>query len=136
MDGYFVDAKIGDLDGNGIPDLIIVMNLSRFGTNATPHVFVAVYSWEEDSFSELPSVTLDIGKQADIILIDPKVLKSRDCNETRRLEYRELFDHKQMVNRPEGIVTQVLINGHTVWVDGMFTDVLGAKPLGRALRAA
>ena len=63
LDGYFVDAKIGDLDGNGIPDLIIVMNLSRFGTNATPHVFVAVYSWEEDSFSELPSVTLDIGKQ-------------------------------------------------------------------------
>ena len=63
LDGYFVDAKIGDLDGNGIPDLIIVMNLSRFGTNATPHVFVAVYNWEEDSFSELPSVTLDIGKQ-------------------------------------------------------------------------
>ena len=63
LDGYFVDAKIGDLDGNGVPDLIIVMNLSRFGTNATPHVFVAVYSWKEDSFSELPSVTLDIGKQ-------------------------------------------------------------------------
>ena len=32
LDGYFVDAKIGDLDGDGIPDLIIVMNLSRFGT--------------------------------------------------------------------------------------------------------
>ena len=26
-------------------------------------VFVAVYTWEEESFSELPSVTLDIGKQ-------------------------------------------------------------------------
>ena len=63
LDGYFVDAKIGDLDGNGVPDLVIVMNLSRFGTNATPHVFVAVYNWEEESFSELPSVTLDIGKQ-------------------------------------------------------------------------
>ena len=63
LDGYFVDAKIGDLDGDGIPDLIIVMNLSRFGTNSTPHVFVAVYSWEDGSFSELPSITLDIGKQ-------------------------------------------------------------------------
>ena len=36
LDGYFVDAKIGDLDGDGTPDLIIVMNLSRFGTNSTP----------------------------------------------------------------------------------------------------
>ena len=91
---------------------------------------------EPANFFGIDVGTLDIGKQADIILIDPKVLKSWDCNETRRLEYRELFDHKQMVNRPEGIVTQVLINGHTVWVDGRFTDVLGAKPLGRALRAA
>ena len=28
LDGYFVDAKIGDLDGDGVPDLVIVMNLS------------------------------------------------------------------------------------------------------------
>ena len=63
LDGYFVDAKIGDLDGDGVPDLTIVMNLSRYGMNSTPHVFVAVYSWENGSFSELPSVTLDIGKE-------------------------------------------------------------------------
>ena len=63
LEGYFVDAQIGDLDGNGIPDLVIVMNLSRFGTNATPHVFVAAYQWDNESFSEIPSATLDIGKQ-------------------------------------------------------------------------
>ena len=63
LDGYFVDAKIGDLDGDGVPDLTIVMNLSRYGMNSTPHVFIAVYSWENGSFSELPSVTLDIGKE-------------------------------------------------------------------------
>ena len=57
LEGEFVDAQVGDIDGDGSPDLILVMNLSRFGTNATPHVFVAVYSWEDDSFSELPSVT-------------------------------------------------------------------------------
>ncbi|MEC8915474.1 MAG: hypothetical protein VYB62_04140, partial [Candidatus Neomarinimicrobiota bacterium] len=46
LEGYFVDARIGDLIGNGSPNLIIVMNLSRFGDNATPHVFVATYSWD------------------------------------------------------------------------------------------
>ena len=91
---------------------------------------------EPANFFGIDVGTLAPGAQADVVLIDPKALKLWDCNETRRLEYRELFDHKQMVNRPEGIVTQVLINGHTVWMDGMFTDVLGNKPLGRALRAA
>ena len=63
LEGHFVDAQIGDLDGNGVPDLVVVMNLSRFGTNATPHVFIAVYQWDDESFSELPSATLDVGKQ-------------------------------------------------------------------------
>ncbi len=63
LEGYFVDAQIGDLDGNGVPDLVVVMNLSRFGTHATPHVFIAVYQWDNESFSELPSATLDVGKQ-------------------------------------------------------------------------
>ena len=63
LEGYFVDAQIGDLDGNGIPDLVIVMNLSRFGANATPHVFIAAYQWDNESFSEIPSATLDVGKQ-------------------------------------------------------------------------
>ena len=46
LEGYFVDATIGDLMGNGSPNLIIVMNLSRFAENNSPHVFLASYSWE------------------------------------------------------------------------------------------
>ena len=63
LEGEFVDAKIGDIDGDGSPDLILVMNLSRFGDSATPHVFVATYSWDGSHFSEIPSATLDIGKE-------------------------------------------------------------------------
>ena len=63
LEGYFVDATIGDLMGNGSPNLIIVMNLSRFAENNSPHVFLASYSWDGVSFSELPSATLDIGKE-------------------------------------------------------------------------
>lgn len=63
LEGEFVDAKIGDLDGDGSPDLILVMNLTRFGDNSTPHVFIAMYSWDGTHFSEIPSASLDIGKE-------------------------------------------------------------------------
>ena len=90
---------------------------------------------EPAEFFGLDVGTLDIGAQADITLIDPSVLRSWDSNDTRRLEYRELFDHEQMLNRPEGVVTQVFIRGHCVWAGGSFQDALGTKALGRALRA-
>ena len=51
------------MDGDGAPELVLVMNLSRFGDNATPHVFVATYSWDGAYFSELPLATLDVGKE-------------------------------------------------------------------------
>ena len=63
LEGQFVDAQIGDMDGDGAPELVLVMNLSRFGDNAAPHVFVATYSWDGAYFSELPSATLDVGKE-------------------------------------------------------------------------
>ncbi len=63
LEGEFVDAKIGDVDGDGSPDLILVMNLSRFGDNSTPHVFIAIYTWDGTHFSEIPSSTLDLGKE-------------------------------------------------------------------------
>ena len=41
-----------------------------------------------------------------------------------------------MVNRSDGVVTRVLIKGEPVWQEGDFTEVLGSRRLGRALRAA
>ena len=91
---------------------------------------------EPAEFFGLEAGSLEIGAQADITLMDPEVLRNWDSNETRQLLYRELFQHNQMVNRPEGVVTRVLIKGETVWCDGAVTEALGTQPLGRALRAA
>ena len=91
---------------------------------------------EPAAFFGLDVGTLEVGAQADITMINSEALKGWHCDQTRRLEYRELFEHQQMVNRPEGIVSHVLIRGESVWQDGDFTDVLGSRPLGRALRAA
>ena len=91
---------------------------------------------EPAAFFGLDVGTLDIGAQADIVLLDPEALKAWDSNDSRVLEYRELFKHKQMFNRSDGVVTAVLINGEPVWQDGQATSALGSQRLGRALRAA
>jgi len=79
---------------------------------------------------------LAVGKRADITLIDPVALKSYDTICNRTLIYRDIFEHKQMVNRSEGVVTGVFIHGEEVFNRDGFTDALGTKTLGQVLRAA
>ncbi|AQA17698.1 aminoacylase [Halioglobus japonicus] len=79
---------------------------------------------------------LELGAQADLVIIDPEALANWDDNENRILAYRELFEHNQMLSRSDGVVTHTFINGEQVWCDGAVTEALGSKPLGRALRAA
>ena len=80
--------------------------------------------------------TLDIGAQADMVLINPEALDGWQSDDTRVMVHREIFDHRQMVNRPEGIVASVWINGVQAWDGNETTAALGQERLGRALRAA
>jgi N-acyl-D-aspartate/D-glutamate deacylase len=91
---------------------------------------------EPAAFFGLDVGSLDIGAQADVLLLDPEQLQGWDSNENRVLQYRELFQHKQMLNRSDGVVSCVLINGEPVWQDGAVTEQLGSRTLGRILRAA
>ena len=50
LEGDFVDAKVGDVNGDGVPELVVVMNLTRFGENNTPHVFIATYDLDGTHF--------------------------------------------------------------------------------------
>ena len=68
--------------------------------------------------------TLEIGARADMVIINPDALDGWEPDQTRVLEYREIFEHQQMVNRPEGIVESVYVAGQQAW-DGL---------LGAALR--
>lgn len=90
---------------------------------------------EPAKFFGLEVGTLDMGAQADIVLIDPDALAGHECDANRQFVHRELFNHKQMVNRSDGVVNRVLINGTTVWQGVDFSQDYGAKALGKALRA-
>ena len=85
----------------------------------------------------LDAGSLVLGARADMVLINPDALDNWQSDETRELVYRDIFEHEQMVNRPDGIVDIVYIAGEMVW-DGVHgaTDVLGKKPLGKYLRSA
>ncbi len=79
---------------------------------------------------------MDVGAQADLVLIDPKALSRYDTDASRRMVYREVFEHDQLVNRSDGVVTSVFIAGEQVWDGRSVTPALGTRKLGRALRAA
>jgi hypothetical protein len=115
---------------------LMSLKLAQAKSLDTVSAIVKRLTREPAEFFGLDVGTLDIGAQADIVLVDPQALQRWDSNDCRVLEYRELFQHQQMFNRSEGVVTSVLINGETVWKDGAATSALGVQKLGRALRAA
>jgi N-acyl-D-aspartate/D-glutamate deacylase len=89
---------------------------------------------EPAQFFGLDAGTIEVGDQADITLIDPERLASYDSEPNVKSIYREAFEHEQLVNRSDGVVPMVVIGGEVVWENDGFTEVLGAKKLGRALR--
>lgn len=120
----FFDANLGALKRAQQRDLQTVARVVQRLTS------------EPAEFFGLDVGSLEIGVQADIALINPQALAEYECDPNRHFEYREIFDHRQMVNRSDGVVERVLINGNTVWQGNDFTADYGAAPLGRALRAA
>ncbi len=90
---------------------------------------------EPSEFFGISSGTLDIGAQADMVLMDPERLKSHDGEATVDRVYRDILQTEQLVTRSEGVVPLVMIRGEPVWQDGTFTDVFEQRPLGRVLLA-
>jgi N-acyl-D-aspartate/D-glutamate deacylase len=120
----FFDANLGALKRAQERDLETVSRVVQRLTS------------EPAQFFGLDVGTLDINAQADLLLIDPEALAAYECDPNRHFEYREIFEHKQLVNRSDGVVSRVTINGRTVWQGTDFAADYGSATLGRALRAA
>jgi N-acyl-D-aspartate/D-glutamate deacylase len=90
---------------------------------------------EPAEFFGIETGRLDVGAQADLVLIDPEALLRYDTDANRRMVYRDIFEHEQLVNRSDGVVTAVFIAGEQVWDGRDFTPALGTRKLGRPLTA-
>jgi N-acyl-D-aspartate/D-glutamate deacylase len=91
---------------------------------------------EPAEFFGIDAGRLDVGAQADVVLVDPEALRVYDTDANRRMIYRDIFEHEQLVNRSDGVVTAVFIAGEQVWDGRGFTPALGTRKLGRALTAS
>ena len=79
--------------------------------------------------------TIEPGRQADLVLIDPAALRTYDSDANTTFGYREAVAAEQMLNRSDGVVTDVWIAGQPAWREAKPTEALGTVTMGSALVA-
>lgn len=77
--------------------------------------------------------SLEIGRQADVVLVDPDQLAAYDGEASVQRIHRAEFEHAQLVNRSDGVVRTVFIAGVSAWENERPADALGRTKLGRRL---
>jgi N-acyl-D-aspartate/D-glutamate deacylase len=77
--------------------------------------------------------SIEPGRQADLILIDPDALREYDSEGQTIFERREALGSEQLLNRSDGVVTDVWIAGVPAWRNAEVTPELGTRRMGRAL---
>ena len=83
--GNFVNLKIGDLDGNGTPELITIMNLTDENEERILHPIVYYYPWDGKGFSETPASTLNLSERNTFLRCHNFELLDRDNDDDQEL---------------------------------------------------
>lgn len=89
---------------------------------------------EPAEFFAVRAGRIAVGEPADLVVVDPEALRNWNPDATVQYVWRDLFEHHQLVNRPDGVVTHVTVAGHVAWEDGQYTTAFGQVRMGRALR--
>jgi N-acyl-D-aspartate/D-glutamate deacylase len=76
-----------------------------------------------------------VGARADLCVLDPEALRMWNPEQTCELLVRPELGCRAMVNRPAGVVREVMVSGRRVWVEGSYADDLGKASYGTVLRA-
>lgn len=103
---------------------------------ATVSLMVRRLTSEPAHFFGIDGGHIHPGARADLILIDPEALARYDSAAGNQLTYRDIFNHPQRVNRSDGVVPLVMINGKIAWENAAFSGTFGkVQGFGRCLRA-
>lgn len=77
--------------------------------------------------------TINVGDRADVILVDPQQLSRYDGEANVQRIHRAEFQYEQLVNRSDGVVPLVIINGKVAWEQNRFSDAFATSKLGQVL---
>ncbi|MEO1038581.1 MAG: N-acyl-D-glutamate deacylase [Pseudomonadota bacterium] len=89
---------------------------------------------EPADFLGIEAGRMEVGDIADIAVIDPDALAAYDSEANMRFIHREAYNHEQLVNRSDGVVSQVIVGGHVAFDAGEFAADAGKTRFARALR--
>ena len=115
-------------DGN-----LRALRIAQKRGDATVAQMVHRLTQEPAQFFGLDAGVLKIGAQADIAVIDPQRLAAYESEKHTAYLWRETFQHHQMANRSDGVVTDVFIAGKAAWKGNGFTPAFGKERFGRVL---
>jgi N-acyl-D-aspartate/D-glutamate deacylase len=90
-------------------------------------------SQEPAEFFGIDAGVIRLGARADLVEIDPEALRRFDPDTSIRYVWREVFEHHQLVNRPEGVVSRTWIRGGLAWEGGGYTPAFGQQRFGQVL---
>ena len=78
---------------------------------------------------------IKVGARADITIINPEELEVYDGENNVQRIYREDFEHEQLVNRSDGVVTATIVSGRAIWHNSKFANDINKSKYGKCLLA-
>jgi len=118
------------------PALLKLVNDRLKSSKKTMSIGKAVHKMTKElaDWYLMPNIgSIEVGKQADITIIDPNHLNEGILDLHEAL-MPGLPDYKRIVRRNDSTVPYVFINGVLAWEKGKQTTELGTKKLGKVLR--
>ena len=79
---------------------------------------------------------IKVGARADITIINPEELEVYDGENNVQRIYREDFEHEQLVNRSDGVVTATIVSGRAIWHNSKFANDINKSKYGKCLLAS
>jgi len=109
------------------------LKLAQQGGDADVSYMVKRLTRDVSELFAVQAGSLDSGSAADIAVIDPQALSGYDGEAKVERIYREEFEHEQLVNRSDDVVTATIIGGKVAWAKNKFSKRLNQDKFGRVL---
>ncbi|HIC38420.1 MAG TPA: VCBS repeat-containing protein, partial [Candidatus Marinimicrobia bacterium] len=150
--GNFVNLKLADLDGDGVPELITIMNLADENEKHILQPIVYYYPWDGEGFSETPASTLNLSERNTFLRCHNFELLNRDGDDDQELVVSlgspvrglaivdvnkdgQLFISNRLEPEAMRFGSGFVYVGVVDWNNDGFDDIISFSPEGNVMKA-